>query len=288
MHKRTNLHSKSPVAMTFACMISLAACATPAPSRPGSPAPNSRPACANATVTPEMRENLLAQYRAQRQAQATRPAPPLPGATIAAPIRSGAMPKHHCFVQVAQRGGIDLLFVGDSITDFFTRGDRGQSVWNEYYGARKAANFGISGDTTQDVLWRMQNGELDGFSAKVIVLMLGTNNIRRNDNSDIAAGNAAIIEEFRKRHPSAKILLLGIFPRGGVISPDRAIVRDINSHLQLLADNKHIFYQDIGDGFLNADGSFVDGAMADGVHPATKGYAIWAEKIEPTLKAWLE
>jgi lysophospholipase L1-like esterase len=267
-----------------------ASCAStpPPPSGPGAPSPDSRPACANATVTPEMREQLLAEYRTRQLEQASRPIPPLPGAAVARPIRDGAMPKHECFVEIARRGDIDLLFVGDSITDFFGRGDRGQPAWNRYYGERKAANFGISGDTTQDVLWRMQNGELEGFKARAIVLMLGTNNIRRNDNADIAAGDAAIIAEFRKHQPQAKVLLLGIFPRGNPASPDRAIVSEINGHLENLADNQHIFYLDIGDRFLNADGSFVDGAMADGVHPAAPGYEIWAAAIEPTLSAWID
>lgn len=101
------------------------------------------------------------------------------------------MPKHECFLAVARRGGIDLLFVGDSITDFFGRADRGRSVWMRDFAPLRAANFGISGDTTQDVLWRMRAGELEGFKAKLIVLMVGTNNIGRNGNADIAAGQCS-------------------------------------------------------------------------------------------------
>lgn len=271
-----------------ALAVSACASAAPPPTGPGNPNPLSQPACANATVTPEMRERLLSEYRAQQEARASRPIPPLPGAAVARPIRDGAMPKHRCFLEVARRGEIDLLFLGDSITDFFGRGDRGQSVWNSYYGHRRAANFGISGDTTQDVLWRVQNGELEGFTARAVVLMLGTNNIRRNDNADIAAGDAAIIAEIRQRQPAAKILLLGIFPRGGANSADRAIVREINGHLSRLADGEHIFFLDIGDRFLTPEGSFVEGSMADGVHPATPGYEIWADAIEPTLSQWLD
>ncbi len=112
---------------------------------------------------------------------------------------------------MARAGDIDLLFVGDSITDGWR--NRGLEVWNKYFAPLKAANFGIGGDTTQGVLWRMQNGELDGFKAKLIVLMLGTNNINRNPNAEIADGDRLIVEEFKKRQPQAKVLMLGIFPR---------------------------------------------------------------------------
>lgn len=280
-----NFHN---VIAPISCALALTACATaPEPAGPGNPLADSDPACANATITPEMRERLLAEYMARRAESAGRPRPPLPPATEARQLRDGAMPKHRCFVEVAQRGDIDLLFVGDSITDFFGRGDRGREVWREFYGDRKAANFGISGDTTQDVLWRMQNGELEGFSAKVIVLMLGTNNIGRNENADIAAGDAAIIDEFRVQQPQAKILLLGVFPRGEPGDAGRAAVAEINALLEMMADNEHVYYLDAGAALLKPDGTFKEGSMADGVHPATRGYDLWAEAMEPMLKTLL-
>src|SRR5688572_13558482 len=141
--------------------------------------------------------------------------------------------RHQSFLEVARAGNIDLLFVGDSITDGWRREDRGLPVWNQSFAPLKAANFGIGGDTTQGVLWRMQNGELDGFQAKLIVLMLGTNNINRNTNADIAAGDRAIVQEFLKRQPTAKVLLLGVFPRGAAPdNPFRASIQDINQHLK--------------------------------------------------------
>lgn len=248
------------------------------------PSPDHTPACASRAPTPEEIERALAAYR--ERAAARKPGEPiaqLPPATMAKPIREGAKPKHECFLEIARRGNIDLLFVGDSITDFFGRADRGAAVWNRYYGGMRAANFGISGDTTQDVLWRVQNGELEGFAAKVVVLMLGTNNIRRNTNADIAAGDAAIVAEIRKRQPQAKILILGVFPRGDKHSPQRKDIQEINANLATLADGKTIFFKDIGDAFLQPDGSFIEGVMADPTHPATKGYEIWAQAIAPTL-----
>lgn len=249
--------------------------------------PDSDPPCANETLTQEMREVRLKKYLAARAERAKLPPPPVRPATESYPIREGALPKHNCFLEVAKRGNIDLLFVGDSITDFFGRGDRGQDIWKQYYGSRNAANFGSSGDTTQDVLWRIENGELEGFEAKVIVLMLGTNNIGRNENADIAAGDKVILDQLRDQQPQAKILLLGIFPRGEPNSNARKPVAKINAILETYADDEHIFYLDAGDALLNPDGSFIEDSMADGVHPATKGYQLWAEAMETTLAKWL-
>src|SRR5439155_23497272 len=134
----------------------------------------------------------------------------------------------------------ELLFVGDSITDWFSNPRGGQpaaglEVWNANFGPFKPANFGIGGDTTQGVLWRMQNGELEGFKARLIVLMLGTNNINRNHNDEIVDGDRLIVEEFKKHQPQAKVLVLGIFPRAmPADSPYRASIKEINSKLAKL------------------------------------------------------
>ena len=184
--------------------------------------------------------------------------------------------RHKSFVGIAQKGGIDLLFVGDSITDWWARG--GKEVWDKTFAPLKPANFGIAGDTTQGVLWRMQNGELEGFKAKLIILMLGTNNINRNPNVEIAEGDRLIVEEFRKHQPQAKVMVLGVFPRGAQAdNPYRASIKEINAKLATLADNKNVFYMDIGDKFLTPDGTLTTEIMADGLHPTAKGYQIWAD-----------
>ena len=214
------------------------------------------------------------------------PLPPLGPATEPRP-RDDA--RHQSFLEVARAGNIDLLFVGDSITDWWRQEQRGLPVFTEYFGSYRTANFGIAGDTTQGVLWRMQNGELDGFQAKLIVLMLGTNNINRNANDDIAEGNRAIVNEFRKRQPQAKVLVLGIFPRGPAAdNPFRASIKAINEKLATLADNKQVFYMDIGDKFLAADGTLPAEIMPDGLHPNTQGYRIWAEAMAPKVKELLQ
>ncbi len=210
------------------------------------------------------------------------PAQPLGPATEPRP-RDDA--RHQSFLEVAKAGNIDLLFVGDSITDWWRQEQRGLPVWNEHFAPLKAANFGIAGDTTQGVLWRMQNGELDGFKAKLIVLMLGTNNINRNANDDIAEGDRAIVNEFLKRQPQAKVLLLGVFPRGAAAdNPFRASIKAINAKLATFADNKRVFYMDIGDKFLAPDGTLPTDIMPDGLHPNAAGYKIWADAISARVK----
>ena len=214
---------------------------------------------------------------------AARPAPaPLPPATEP---RERDDIRHKTFVWQAQRGDIDLLFVGDSITDWWRTPGRGLAEFEKNYGQYKTANFGIAGDTTQGVLWRMRNGELEGFKAKLIVLMLGTNNLGRNTNADIAAGDRAIVEEFRKRQPQAKVLILGVFPRGAAPNtPAREAIAEINGHLAKLADNRNVFYMDIGPAFLEPDGTLSTEVMNDGLHPTTKGYALWAAAMNDKVR----
>src|SRR5208337_5244157 len=120
--------------------------------------------------------------------------------------------RHDGFVAIAKKGGVDVLFLGDSITDGW-RGS-GKDVWKEKFEPLKAANFGIGGDRTQHVLWRLQNGELEGIKPRAAVIMIGTNNLGANTAEEIADGIKAIVAEIQKKQPETKILLLGIFPRG--------------------------------------------------------------------------
>src|SRR5882762_5371564 len=140
--------------------------------------------------------------------------------------------------QVLQRaedapGDYDIEFIGDSITQGW-EGD-GKNVWQEFYGKRKVINFGVSGDRTQHVLWRFEQGQLDGIKAKVAIVMIGTNNSGKNKDgtdiytdSDILEGVVAIVNQIRVRQPDTKILLLGIFPRGKVFSPQRGRLLEVN------------------------------------------------------------
>ena len=234
---------------------------------------------------------------AQQQPATTAPATTTAGAPAGrgrgGPVTPATEPRprddarHQSFLEVAKAGNIDLLFVGDSITDLWRRPGpaRGLAVWDEHFAPLKAANFGISGDTTQGVLWRMRNGELQGFNAKLIVLMLGTNNISRNPPEEIAEGDRLIVAEFRKQQPQAKVLLLGVFPRSQQPdAPARALIKTLNEKLATIADNQHIFYLDIGSKFLGADGTLSPDIFPDGLHPNEAGYRIWADAIAPTVK----
>ena len=147
----------------------------------------------------------------------------------------------------------------------------------------KVANFGIAGDTTQGVLYRLQNGEGQGFTPKAIMLMIGTNNTRTNRAAEIAEGVGAVVLELQKDFPEARILLLGVFPRSTPDDPLRTQIAEINSIISKLGDNQRVFYKDIGSIFLDADGKIAPEIMSDGLHPTTKGYELWAEAVKQPL-----
>ena len=201
---------------------------------------------------------------------------------------------HEAFAKEAQKGGIDILFLGDSITDNWR--NRGLSLWDQYYAPRHSANFGISGDRTQHLLWRIEHGELDGIHPKVIVLMIGTNNTGKERNSDTIrntipesiAGVQAVVRELRAKLPDSKILLLGIFPRETLESPQRAQVAVINTVIAKLDDGKMVRFLDIGPKFLEPDGTLSRNIMPDRLHPSMKGYQIWAKAMEPKLDEMLK
>lgn len=204
------------------------------------------------------------------------------------------MKRHEEFVADAKQGGVDLLFIGDSITDFWR--NRGRAVWDKNWAPLHAADIGISGDRTQHVLWRIENGELDGLAPKAIVLMIGTNNLGyepdgvtlRNTPAEAAAGVKAIVAELRHRLPDAKILLLGVFPRAhDANDPFRARVKEVNAGIAGLDDGEHVHYLDIGARFLTPDGTLEKEIMPDFLHPSLKGYEIWADAIRDQVNALL-
>jgi lysophospholipase L1-like esterase len=200
------------------------------------------------------------------------------------------LPKHQNNVAVAKAGNIDVLFMGDSITDFWrneTGAFAGKPIQDKYFGDLKVANFGIAGDTTQGVLYRLQNGEGQGFSPKAVMLMIGTNNAGTNSAGEIAEGVGAVVLELQKDFPNAKILLLGIFPRSTPTDPVRAKIAQINSTIAKLHDNQKVFYRDISAVFLDANGNIPMDVMSDGLHPSTKGYELWAKAVVEPLKALL-
>src|SRR5262245_2667576 len=194
--------------------------------------------------------------------------------------------RHKRFLEDVKKmdGKIDVVFLGDSITD----GWRGKTAWKEHIEPLKTINLGIGGDRTQHVLWRIQHDELKGYKPKAFVIMIGTNNMGSNTELEIADGNKAIIEEINKQHPEAKILLLGVFPRSA--KPTDAIRDKVKKTNELLAklDGKNVKYLDIGEKFLEKDGTLSKDIMPDFLHLSQKGYGIWADAIEKDLKEMLK
>jgi lysophospholipase L1-like esterase len=197
------------------------------------------------------------------------------------------MNRHERYVARAKQGNVNVLFLGDSITQGWE--GNGKQVWKERYEPLHAANFGIGGDRTQHVLWRLRAGkELEGIHPKVVVLMIGTNNTGSNSPEDIAAGVTAIVQELSTQRPDAKLLLLGVFPRSPKTGDKiRDKIKDINERIAKLDDGKLVRYLDIGDKFLEKDGSLTKEIMPDYLHLSPKGYTIWADAIQPSLDEML-
>ena len=200
--------------------------------------------------------------------------------------------QHQNNLKVASEGGdIDVLFMGDSITDFWRNSDgayAGKPVMDKYFRDLKIFNFGIAGDTTQGVLYRLQNGEGKGFSPKAIMLMIGTNNTMQNNAAEIAEGIGAVVLELEKDFPKAKILLLAVFPRNTPGDPVRATIAEINKKISKLNDGEKVYFMDIGDNFLDKNGFISADIMSDALHPTTKGYEIWAEAVKDKLRALIK
>ncbi len=214
--------------------------------------------------------------------------PPPPNTAVIPALAPQFQAKHQANLEVAKQGGAEVLFMGDSITDFWRNADgpfAGKPVLDKHFGQWKVANFGIAGDTTQGVLYRLQNGEGKGFSPRAVMLMIGTNNTLRNTAAEIAEGIGAVVMELQRDFPQAKILLLGVFPRGRPNDPVRATIADINRTIAKLHDGQRVQYLDIGAKFLAADGTIPADVMSDLLHPGPKGYEIWAQAVKEPLTA---
>jgi len=201
--------------------------------------------------------------------------------------RMGA--RHIGFAETASKGNIDLLLHGDSITDWWVQGDANTAMFGKYFGNIKTANFAVAGDTTQGVLWGLQNGEGQGFQPKAVMVMIGTNNSGNLNAPEIAEGVGAVVLEMRKDFPNAKILLLAIFPRSTPGDPVRDKLTEVNKIISKLDDQRHVFYMDIGAKFLDEKGFFLpDSFRADNLHPQAKGYDIWGAAVQDKLAELLK
>ncbi len=222
----------------------------------------------------------------------TEPIAPKPDASVARskPNDERFMRMHHEFLARARSGPVDLLFLGDSITQGWS--GRGRTVWEEYYAPLHAANFGIGGDQTMGVIWRIENGELDGIDPRVVILLLGSNNSALHTGKEIAAANAKIVRLIRERMPKTKVLVLAIFPRGPRIDSQgkvddhlgrMAVIADANARLAGLDDGQHVRFFDLNYIFLDASGNIPSTLMPDQLHPDTGAYRLWAEAMQPIL-----
>lgn len=196
---------------------------------------------------------------------------------------------HASFLNRAKEGPVGVLFLGDSITEQW---GTVPEIWNAHFGKYQPANFGIGGDQTQHVLWRVEDGELDRIRPKVVVLLLGTNNSARNTGAEIAAANRKLVGLIREKLPETKVLLLAIFPRGPRMKKDGTwdplerqleAIRIANAGLAELDDGRMVRFLDIGAKFLGSDGRIPDAIMPDQLHLSPAGYRIWAEALQPLL-----
>jgi len=179
----------------------------------------------------------------------------------------------------------DLVFIGDSITQYMD--DRAPGIVQRTFPGMTSLNLGFSADKTENVLWRLQHGEIEGVSPKLVILQIGTNNTgHRKDPAEVTVGGIRrIVEEVRRRLPESKLLLLAIFPRGeSPEDPLRQLNAKINQLLPELADGQAVHFLDITADFLDADGRLDRGVMPDFLHPGPAGYTIWMNAMKPTVE----
>lgn len=195
--------------------------------------------------------------------------------------------KHEEFIRQAAGANPDVLFLGDSITAGWL--DAGSDIWNKHVAVYKPLNLGINGDRTEHLLWRLSNGELDKIKPKVIVLLIGTNNLYMYSVDEICEGIAAILNELNDRLPESKILLLGILPRAkSPAAKVRTKILQINEQLSRMADGKTIRFLDFGPELLEPDGSISEDIMPDFLHLSESGYNIWFDEMFPVLIEMLD
>jgi lysophospholipase L1-like esterase len=237
-------------------------------------------ALALATATAAHAQDKPAASEAAPEAAST-PAPKKDNGTF--------LKRHESFVNRAKEGNVDVLFLGDSITAGWA--GAGKDVWASRFDKFHPANFGIGGDRTQHVLWRITHGELEGISPKVVVLMLGTNNIKVDSADAIARADEKIVRTIREKLPHTRILLLGIFPRAHKTdAPDMQIpakVKAVNAELAKLDDGQHVRYLDLANQ-LAPGGTEVPDYYTDGVHLTAKGYEVWADAIEGKIEEMMK
>jgi lysophospholipase L1-like esterase len=207
---------------------------------------------------------------------------------------------HVQLLEKARKGGIDVYFEGDSITRRWGTSDPQYKEflanWNQNFFGWNAADFGWGGDTIQNILWRLQNGELDGVNPKIVVLLAGTNNVGAfaapggdgNKVQDVTRGIHVILETIREKSPEAIVVLMGITPRNDGDNADIvATINKINEGISRYADGKRIRYLNINGKLADHAGRLFDGMTVDRLHLSVQGYQVWADALKPIFTAVL-
>jgi lysophospholipase L1-like esterase len=199
---------------------------------------------------------------------------------------------HRQLLEKAKRGGIDIYFEGDSITRRWGATDYPELLanWKQNFFGWNAADFGWGADLTRNILWRLDNGELDGVNPKIVVLLAGTNNVGNATPADggtskaaeVTRGIQAIVRVIQMKAPSAAIVLTAVFPRNDNMAV-MPVIDKVNENLAKLADGKKLRYLNINSRLASADGVLFEGMMnaRDKLHPTVKGYQVWADALKP-------
>ena len=190
----------------------------------------------------------------------------------------------------------EIVMIGDSITHFWAgppnepKGNKGSESWKDLFGEKRVLNLGFGWDRTQNVLYRIQQGELDGLTPKTIVIHIGTNNLATSKNAptntpeQIPEAIQAIVEKAHEKCPKASIILMAVFPRGqNSTDPKRAQISEINKRISKIS-KPYLSHVDLTDKFLSPDGTISREVMGDYLHPSAKGYQIWADALKPLVK----
>jgi lysophospholipase L1-like esterase len=225
------------------------------------------------------------------------PASPIPADQSVSRTDQNSLTAHSQLLEKARKGGIDIYFEGDSIIRRWGATDYPNLLanWNQNFFGWNAANFGWGADTIQNILWRLNNGELDGVNPKIIVLLAGTNNVGKTmpaggDDAkvaDITRGLKATLDILRAKAPNAIIILTAIFPRNDNLAV-MGTINKINRNLSQFADGRKVRYLNVNDKLADKDGKLFQGMMNnDKLHPAIPGYQVWADALKPLFTALL-
>jgi beta-glucosidase len=195
--------------------------------------------------------------------------------------------RHRSINARVEKGNADIVFIGDSITQGWE--GAGSDVWDRFYTRRNAVNLGVTGDRTEHVIWRLENGNLKGIEPKVAVIQIGTNNGRSNTPEEIAEGVGRIVSIVQENCANTNIILMSIFPRGrDANSKSRIVNSKVNEIIARLADDETTFFVNISDRYVDDDGVLSTDVFPDLLHPNESGYLIWAEAIDPMLTRLLK